>query len=520
MIKRFLKGKGKVKLYCIFSIVCILILSTTCLNAAQENNSSTDSKNNQANINRPTGWSEKTHEKGDGDYTTVFPDDKVNRIDIDMTADNFKKITDDLAKLNMQSTQDPIYVPVTVKFNNVTWQKVGFRYKGQSTLFSGNFGNFGGGNFGGGNFGNFGNFGGNQPVANQQQARPQNTANQPVVAQSNNQKISKLPFRLNFDKLDKEYPEIEGQKFYGFSEVTFGNNYSDPSFMKDRVCSEIFRDGGVPTAKSAFCRVYINTGSGAVYWGLYNMSEDVSDKMIKSQFGDDSGNCYKPEKNGADWSNPFQQSAFVKKSNEDKQDWSDVKSAHTALHASKTNAATWRANLEKSLNVKRFIRWLAINTAVVNWDSYGMMAQNYYLYQDVKNDGALVWIPWDFNMSMTNQAMMGRPLSLSLSEVTNKWPLIRYIMDDPVYKNLYYNEVQKAKNGCLTPSKISAKVQKYQSLIKPYVVGTDGEKSGYTFLRNGETEFNNACNSIITHINTRQTEVDNFLKTVTITPVN
>ena len=39
---------------------------------------------------------------------------------------------------------------------------------------------------------------------------------------------------------------------------------------------------------------------------------------------------------------------------------------------------------------------LALNQAMVNWDTYGRMTHNYYLYSDPSDD-RFTWIPWDLN---------------------------------------------------------------------------------------------------------------------------
>lgn len=46
-----------------------------------------------------------------------------------------------------------------------------------------------------------------------------------------------------------------------------------------------------------------------------------------------------------------------------------------------------------------FLRYLALNNLMENWNSYGNMTHNYYLYGDPAQDGRLVWVPWNFNMS-------------------------------------------------------------------------------------------------------------------------
>jgi spore coat protein H len=432
-----------------------------------DDDGATATKKNRVFIGRPDGWTEKTHHKSaDPNYETLFPEDSVRRLDITISATDFAAMESNLATLSMMSTVDPMYVPCTLQSDGITWWNVGMRYKGQSSLFN--------------------------------------------AKQSG---IHKYPFRLNFDKLETDYPEIKDQRFYGFKEMTFCSSWNDQTFLREKVCSDIFRDGGLTTAVGSFVRVYINTGNGFVYWGLYTMVEDPSDALISTQYTDGTGNCYKPETTGADWRTPFTQSAFIKKTNEDLADWSDVKAAHSALHASRTNATSWRANLDAVFNTGIFLRWLAINTAVTNWDSYGKMAQNYYLYQDVANGGRITWIPWDHNLSLSN-AMMGSNLSLALTEVTSSWPLIRFLMDDTTYKATYHAEMRAAMNGCFNDVAINAEIDRLAALIKPYVVGTNGEINGYTFLQNGETGFNSAISTLKSYISQRRTTVATYLATV------
>ena len=39
----------------------------------------------------------------------------------------------------------------------------------------------------------------------------------------------KLPFKLDFDEFEDTYPEIDDQRFYGFKQLSFSSNCSDPS---------------------------------------------------------------------------------------------------------------------------------------------------------------------------------------------------------------------------------------------------------------------------------------------------
>jgi spore coat protein H len=373
------------------------------------------------------------------------------------------------------SLQDPIYVPVEVVHDGHTWWHVGMRYKGNSSLSS---------------------------------------------SQQSGQ--AKLPFRLNFDKYEDDFPEIEDQHFYGFKDLTFGSNWSDDSQIREVFAAELFRDRGVPAAKSAFYRVTIDVGEGPVYWGLYTAVEDPSDAMLDAQFGNDTGNLYKPEGTGADWT-VFDPEGLPKKTNEDAADWSDVEAAIAALHADQTDASAWRDGLETSLDVDAFLRWLAVNTAMQNWDAYGQMAHNYYLYGDPDDSGRLRWIPWDHNLSMMSQGgfMMGggggpevdAPTEILHRNVGASWPLISRVLADPAYAIRYRELLVESQGGLFEEGAASRRLRELHDLVAPHVVGEQGEVAGFTTISSaaaflasidGET-------GLIAHFAARRTRVADAL---------
>ena len=80
---------------------------------------------------------------------------------------------------------------------------------------------------------------------------------------------------------------------------------------------------------------------------------------------------------------------------------------------------------------------------IQNWDAYGSMSHNYYLYNDPAS-GQLEWISWDHNEAMSaGNGGGGRrgpgsgSVSLDKADVNDNWSLIRYLLDDPVYYALY-----------------------------------------------------------------------------------
>ncbi|MBN2804663.1 MAG: CotH kinase family protein [Deltaproteobacteria bacterium] len=304
--------------------------------------------------------------------------------------------------------------------------------------------------------------------------------------------VKKFSFRLNFDKYEDDYPQIEDQRFYGFKKMTFSNGFKDSSLLRDKVAAEMFRQGGVPVAMSSFARVYVNFGEVSTYFGLYTMIEDPSDEMIGVQFDDGSGNLYKPEGTGATWES-FDEDSFEKKTNEESSDWSDIINAMDALHGDRTDALAWRTTLEKYFDTDSFLRCLAINQAMVNWDSYGTMNHNYYVYGNPAYNGRLVWFPWDLNEAMIQRqpgpgGEADNSGSVMLDEADDSWPLIRYLLDDDVYRDKYKTFLQNALDTSLDTDFVYNMLDEYHNLISPYVIGDNGESAPYTFL-NSDSDF-------------------------------
>jgi spore coat protein H len=363
--------------------------------------------------------------------------------------------------------EDPMYVPVEVRHDGHAWTRVGMRYKGNSSL-----------------------------------------------ASSGGQ--GKLPFRLDFDEYEDQYPEVDNQRFYGFDELTFASNWNDDSQLRECFATELLRDRGVPAARCAFYSVYIDVGNGREYWGLYSMIEDPSDAMIDSQLGGGDGNLYKPDGPGADWTR-FDREGFVKKTNEAAGDWSDVERAISALHADRTDAAGWRRGLEAAFDVDGFLTWLAINTSMVNWDTYGGLAHNYYLYGAPALAGKLEWVPWDHNLSMQAGGFGPRGGATTQSaraelfheSVGDQWPLISLLLSDTVYSTTYRAKLEHAIGGLFEEAAGGERLRALHALIAPYVTGANAERESHTTISSA-TAFDESVdgpNGLIAHFTTRRARV-------------
>lgn len=422
-----------------------------------------------------TDWTEATHSKNvDPNYDEVFEDEAVKRIDIVITEERWQSMLDDMTDTYgtfgsggsggglIDTDEDPIFVPAEVFYNDIEWYRVGVRFKGNSSL----------------------------------QTSWQNG-------------ILKLSFKLDFDEFEDDYPQIDNQRFYGFKKLHLKNNYDDESMLREKVAGDVFRNAGLAGSRTAFYTLYVDYGDGPTYFGVYTMVEDVEDTLLSDYFGDDDGNLYKPDGDAASFAaGTFDEDEYVKKNNEDEADFSDVSSLLAILHDDNrtTDPATWRTNLEAVFDTDVFLKYLAANTIIQNWDTYGKMTHNYYLYND-SDSGKLTWIPWDNNEALQT-GKLGGSLPLDFSGMNaSEWPLIGYLYADEVYKSQYDAYVQEIADDAFSVSNIQSQYSTYSALIEPYAIT---EIDGYTFLESS-SDFQLAVSTLNSHVVQRVNAVSNYL---------
>ena len=427
-------------------------------------------------LDNTNDWSESTHEKLSTDelidnIDVVFNSEEVQKIRIVIESENWAVMNDDLDQLKAElnnstdfsSVDSPIFVPSEVFYysdesNSWTeWYKVGVRFKGNSSLYS---------------------------VTN-----------------------GKLSFKLDFDEFENEYPDIKNQRFYGFKQLNLKNNYSDESEMHEVVASDLFRDFGLTSAHSSFYAVYVNVDgsdeSNDIYYGLYTLVEEVDDTVIKTQYYDnDDGNLYKPEDDAATFaSGTYNEDEYGLKTDDD-ETYADIGELYSVINdaSRESDAEAWKKDLEAIFDVDTFLKWLAANTVMQNWDTYGVMSHNFFLYNNPKT-ATFEWIPWDNNEALVDNS---RALSLSMTSVnSSEWPLIGYILAQDEYKAQYEAYIEEFAQGYFnednsTKYNLNDEFTKYETLIADYV---KSETSNYTFT--SSFKFSNAVADLIDHTSER-----------------
>ena len=352
--------------------------------------------------------------------------------------------------VNLGIEENPDYVAATIEFDGDVWTNVGVRFKGNSTL--------------------------------------RNAWNSGSI---------ELPFKLDFDEYEDEYPEIDNQRFYGFKQLSLSNPASDASYVRAAMAYNVMQDAGLVAPETAWYDLYVDYGEGPVSFGLYTFVEVIDDSVIETAFGDDDGNIYEGDGTGSSLAvGTFDQipDSFQKENN-DEADYGDMEALYNALHAETrlTDSDQWREDLEAVFDVDTFLKWLALNSTIVNWDTYGQAAHNFYLYHNPEND-LLTWIGWDYNESL--QAGRRGTATLGMTEVTDAWPLIRYMLDQPTYYEQYRAYVAEVAAGAFAADKVEAQLSAWETMLTPFVADA--------------AAFSSQIDTITTFVNARQAAVEAF----------
>ena len=264
----------------------------------------------------------KTEEQS---YEEFFSENRVHSISIEMDAENWR--------LMRENPWDKECYAADVVIDDTTIENVGFRTRGNSSLRA-----------------------------------------------ANRHRSDRFPYRIKFDKYVKD------QTFMGLDELVLNNGNDDPSFLREYLGYEVFRQIGMEVPYVFFCNVYINGELQGLYVGV----EAVDNSYLDRVYGDHHGNLYKAEEDATLETGMNLDLLEQKKGNDESKN--DLQQLIDILERTETGE---KGSLEDILDVDSVLQYFAANAVIHNWDDYaGQFAHNYYLYMA---EGRFHMIPWDMN---------------------------------------------------------------------------------------------------------------------------
>lgn len=197
-------------------------------------------------------------------------------------------------------------------------------------------------------------------------------------------------FTINFDKF------APGQTFHGLKKLHLNNSVQDSSLLAEKLCREMFEAAGVPAPRAGHAFVSINDRR----MGLYVLIEGVNKQFLKRYFAEPGGNVYDGH-SGNDVNQRMRTNA-----GDAPKDQSRLAALAAAVRLQDLQER--RAALERTLDVERFISFMAVEVITSHWDGYSLGRNNFRIFHDVATD-RMVFLPQGLDQTFQRKEIAAVP---------------------------------------------------------------------------------------------------------------
>ena len=345
----------------------------------------------------------------------MYDKDSVRDLYINFQDPNFHTVL-----VNSFFTNPSYRIPANITLNDVSFDSVGIRYKGNSTF-----------------------------------CLPNDNGN------------PKVPFNIDMNYW------ISGQKLLGYKKLKLANAWMDPTFAKEFAAAKIYREY-LPSAEVNLLKLHVQGN----YLGVYVNTESLNKQFLKKHFDEKSGVLFKCDPSGM-----FCDTPGTPGSGRPNLVWLGTDSTDYYNDYTIKSESGWAElldfiytlnynfnKIDSVLNVDRVLWAFAVNAVISNLDTYnGFYIHNYYLYKT--KDGLFQMIPWDLDNSFLG-AILGFNNSTTLYQrdpyywgtSSSPRPLAYHLFNDPLYRKQYTAHLRTIINETLDTAVIRAGINQLQSL--------------------------------------------------------
>ena len=157
-------------------------------------------------------------------------------------------------------------------------------------------------------------------------------------------------------------------KFHAMDKIHLNNSVQDPSYMCEWLCAAILADAKYPHTRATHARVMLNGRD----LGIFVLKESFEEEWMTRHFPDITGNFFE----GGFLQDIDQK--LVKHSGDPADDYSQLTQLLTACR--ETDEKKRWAELEKILDVDKFLTFMALELMMCHWDGYSEKHNNYRIY--------------------------------------------------------------------------------------------------------------------------------------------
>ena len=273
----------------------------------------------------------------------------------------------------------------------------------------------------------------------------------------------------------------DGLSYLGLDKLSLDASFQDNSYLKTYVALDMMAFMGVPTPEASFVQVSVNGQA----WGLYLAVEDPEDAFAERVFGQDHGMLYKPDYR---WLSQENADVALRYTGDDPARYDNIlRTARFDLTQADVDeligalrALSAGEDLEGVVDVEEVLRYFAVQSFVVNLDSYlGRTGHNYLLYVE---GGRLSMLPWDYNLAFGTYALgreelpddatthVNQPIDTPASgEVMLGRPLYHNLLLVDEYHARYRALLDELVGGYFESGRFEAELARVVQMISPYV---------------------------------------------------
>lgn len=345
----------------------------------------------------------------------VFDDSSVPRIDVMIDIDSLDQL---LAPSNRESNHE---YPVRVTFTKNGWvdtlDNVGFRLRGNTS-----------------------------------------------------REAEKKSFKISVNSFEK------GRNFYGLEKLNLNGEHNDPSLVRAKLAWDLFRDVGIPCSRANYVQFFINNENK----GLYLNVEHIDEEFLQKRMQDPTGNLYKclyPADLHYKGASPFLYSlpeswgrrAYDLKTNVVEFNYSDI--AHLIDVFNNEMGEEFKCEIEKIFDVDAYLKVIAVDILISNWDGPIVNKNNFYLYREPLTN-KFYYIPFDLdNTSGLDFFNVDWPRTdiYEWSKYSGEYrPLYDELMAYDEYRDRFSYYMNEIIDNLFNTQVLSSYFDDKQALIAPY----------------------------------------------------
>lgn len=366
----------------------------------------------------------------------IFNTDEIVEINIIMDDEKWEEM--------LQNAMSEVYYECDVVVNGTTFQRVGIRPKGNTSLSS-------------------------------------------IARDPDNNRYS---FKLEFDQF------VDGQTCFGLDKLVLNNSYADNTNMKEAIIYDMFQFLGADASLYNYAKMSVNDE----YWGVYMALEAVEESFMLRNYGMENGFLYKPdsmnfggkereqggekggnfpgmgggrfnpenmprpemggggfdrdERGGRGGFGGMGGGSNLNYTDDNLDSYSSIWNAQVTDSSDADHKRVVEAlknvhngtDIEKYIDVDQILKYMAVHDFAVNDDSLsGSMAHNYYLYEA---NGQISVLPWDYNLSLGGMHG-GDSTSIINEPIDDLWrgtQLFDFVLENEEYKSRYHEYYNKLIN--------------------------------------------------------------------------